>query len=99
MLVDRKSDGDVACCHTTSVRGLIGRAAIEGNRTSRRNRDDTRPRGVVQDRSASQISQLERVAGGDGERVVPIFIDRGTPSPQLQPGGHDEDDGRPEAYS
>src|SRR5262249_54627062 len=26
MLIDRKSDGDVACCHTTSVPGLIGRA-------------------------------------------------------------------------
>src|SRR5262249_62424067 len=43
MLIDRKSDGDVACCHTTSVAGLVGRAAIEGNRTSRRNRDNTRP--------------------------------------------------------
>src|SRR5262249_29714850 len=30
MLFDRKSDGDVACCHTTSVPGLIGTAAIEG---------------------------------------------------------------------
>src|SRR5262249_396116 len=58
MLIDRKSHGDVACCYTTSVPGLFGGAATEGNRTSRRNRDDPRRCDVVQDRSP-----LARVAG------------------------------------
>jgi hypothetical protein len=48
--------------------------------------------GVVQNRRQSQICRLGRVAGygiiGDGERIVPIFIDRGAPGfhPSLRNG-------------
>ena len=75
------------CWHITSIPGLIGRAAIEGKRTTLRYREDARPRGVVQDRRSAQICRLERVAGcgiiGNSKRVVPIFIDRGAPLYEL----------------
>jgi hypothetical protein len=67
--------------HIASIPGLSVRAAIGGNRTTLRNWEDSRPRGVVQNRRPSQVYRLERVAGCGiiVPRRTPIFIDRGAP--------------------
>jgi hypothetical protein len=64
-LVGRLMSGSRYVCSwpITSIPGLIERAAIKGNGTTLRNREDGRLCAVAQDRRPSQLHRLQRVAG------------------------------------
>lgn len=51
------------CWHVALVPEVLGMAAIEGQPDPLRDREDSHPKGLAQDRGSSQIYRLECIAG------------------------------------